>query len=149
MRRGGPEPDPRDRRVPPPATPVPSVAFPQLAPVAGERARAASRLQGTLTLVDGCLRVTTDNGTDYLLVWAQEFALETDNGDIRVVGPAGQVVGRVGGRVDFGGGELPVSEKQISTPLRARLREAPPARCPGPYWLAELMTVGRATGTPR
>jgi len=133
----------------PPATPMPPVAFPRMAPVAGERARMAALLKDTLVLVDGCLRVTSDTGTDYLLLWPQDVALKTDGGDIRVVGPAGQVLWRVGGRVAFGGGEMPRDWTPLSTPVRVRLREAPPARCPGPYWIAEMMTADRATSTPR
>lgn len=127
----------------------PSIAFPQLAPQGGNRAQATARLIGTLRLVDGCLRVTPQGGSDYLLVWPSEVALRTDGCDIRVVDATGQVVARVGAMVDFGGGELPTSAGQLTTPVRSLLSESPPARCPGPYWIAEIIKPARSTAMPR
>ncbi len=109
------------------ATPTSAVAFPQFAPVAGERGDLAALLEGTLTLVDDCLRVTLRSDND-LIIWPPEVTLRTDGGDIRVIDTAGRVVARVGEEVRLSGGQLKTVGGQ-------GLREAPPARCPGPYWL--------------
>lgn len=51
------------------ATPTPPIAFPQLAPVVGERVKlTAEPFAGTLTLVDGCLRVAVPRSDSYLII---------------------------------------------------------------------------------
>lgn len=123
------------------ATPAATVAFPQLAPVAGERTMLAALLEGgTLTLVDGCLRVTS-TGESNLIIWPPEVALRTDGGDVRVVDAARRVVARVGEEVRLSGGQLQA--------VGPGLREAPPARCPGPYWLTGRVLAPEPLATPR
>ncbi len=114
------------------ATRTPAIAFPQFAPVAGERGDLAALLEGTLVLVDGCLRVAPSRGDSYLVIWPPEVALRTDGGDVRVVDTEGRIVARVGERIALGVGESKSIEGLGRDP-RAPLREVPPARCPGPY----------------
>lgn len=122
-----------------PVTPAPVVAFPQQAPTPGPRTMLAALVDGTLVLVDGCLRVRRANGTSDLVIWPPEVALRTDGGAIQIVDAGGRVAARVGAPIAMGGG-------QLSTVPSHGLREAPPARCPGPYWLTG--EIARATPLP-
>lgn len=128
-------------------TPTAVLAFPQQVPLPSPRPLMAARLEGTLALVDGCLRVTTPYGANPLIVWPAEATLRNDGGDIRVVASDGRVIGRVGESIVLGGGEISAPGGQVSTPVRALLREPPPTRCPGPYWLAHFIEGPPASPT--
>ena len=111
-------------------TPTSTIFFPQQPPVKGERVVDEALLIGELILVDGCLRVTSQGGTSYLLVWPPDVTLRTENNRIEILNQAGHVVARVGDVIQVGGGEIgatPASDERVPQHL-------PPA-CPGPYWL--------------
>lgn len=84
-------------------------------------------------LVDGCLRVRTTGGPSLLIIWPPEVTLRTAGDAVQVVDATGQVVARVGALV-LGGGETSSLES-------LSLREAPPSRCLGPYWLTGDIVV--------
>ncbi len=116
--------------------PSSGIPFPQFAPVATSRPNAAGRLEGVLTLVDGCLRVRQSiNGTSYLVVWPPEVRLETDGGNIRIVRLDGRLVARLGDTIVLPGGGGPSVDRLGQDPGYP-LREGLPEGCPGPYWTA-------------
>jgi hypothetical protein len=86
--------------------------------------RLTAEVYGKLVVVDDCLRVNTDHGTSYLLVWPPGFEVSR-NGDIVEVADTitgEEALWRVGELVWLGGGE--VSDPDV------------PRQCPGPYWVA-------------
>ncbi len=94
-------------------------------------------LRGKLVATQECLRVTSEGGTDYLLVWPADVMLSTERNVIEIRNRVGQVVARGGSEIQVGGGEIaaPIAER-FSRQLR---RE--PTTCSGPYWLAGEILV--------
>jgi len=92
--------------------------------------RLTAEVYGRLILVDDCLRVNTDYGTSYLLVWPPGFTVDIEGDVVKVVDTVmrEKAEWRVGEMVWVGGGEAPGLEE--------RTRQSVPAHCPGPYWLA-------------
>lgn len=114
-----------------PVTQLP-VFFPQLIPTNGERAYPAALVEGTLTIVDDCLRVRALEGdTSYLVIWPPHVVLNITNNTIQVTDQENQAVAEVGEVVQLGGGEI-----SSEAPIIQELREPLPATCPGPYWIA-------------
>lgn len=114
-----------------PVTPLP-IFFPQLIPANVERPYLDALVQGTLVIVDDCLRVQVREGdTSYLIIWPPHVVLNITGDAIQVVDQESQAVAQVGEAVELGGGETP-----SATYLVEELREPLPATCPGPYWLA-------------
>lgn len=97
--------------------------------------------------MDGCLRVATAYGTTTLILWPAEAALRDAEGGVRIVASDGRTVARIGEPIALGGGEAPAPGGQLATATRVGLREAPPARCPGPYWLAHFIEPGPPLAT--
>jgi len=92
--------------------------------------RLTAEVYGRLVVVDDCLRVNTDHGTSYLLVWPSGFAMSM-NGDAVEVADAitgEEAAWRVGDMVWLGGGEVSNLDEQT--------RQSVPRQCPGPYWAA-------------
>jgi len=92
--------------------------------------RLTAEVYGELVVLDNCLRVNTDWGTSYLLVWPPGFTLERDGNIVKV---ADTIMGekaawRVGESVWLGGGEIRSLDEQT--------RQSVPTHCPGPYWIA-------------
>lgn len=118
-------------------TNVPVVNFPQ--PVNTPNSFASAYVDGTLALVNGCLRVDTSDGTSYLLIWHPGFANRTNNEVVQIVDNRDQVVASVGDyvRISGGGGDISPSDLNLAEPL--------PSDCPGPYWLVgtSITTISR------
>lgn len=106
----------------PAPTPTPSVVATRL----------TAEVYGKLVLVDGCLRVNTDQGISYLLVQPPGFVIDRQGDKVRV---ADTIMGqaaewRIGDMVWLGGGEVPNLDEQTRQSVPAQCAEA------GPYWLA-------------
>ena len=83
-------------------------------------------LIGELTSDNGCLRVRTIDGADYLLIWPNTAEMTADGQGVR----AGvSLTFSVGDEMRMGGGEAKFShvQKIVQQPI--------PSDCPGPYWL--------------
>jgi len=96
------------------------------------RERPLALLTGTLVMVEGCLRVTNDFGDNYLIVWPSDVTLSTNSDVIEIHNRSGQIMARVGGEVNFGGGEV---SQTVAAQSSRQIRQ-PAAICLGPYWLA-------------
>jgi hypothetical protein len=108
------------------------VLFPQLLPANGERAYPQALLEGTLTIINDCLRVQAREGdTSYLIIWPPHVVLNIANNTIQVTDQESEVMAKVGEVVQLGGGEI-----STEAPMIQELREPLPATCPGPYWIA-------------
>lgn len=114
-------------------TVIPSLFFPQQAPINGERAVDTALLEGQLAMHDNCLRVTGENKEDFLIVWPPDVTVHVNNGVITIHDRAGQEVARVGEQVKLGGGKVASDQ---SSWLSSQLRLPLPDTCSGPYWLA-------------
>jgi hypothetical protein len=111
------------------------VFFPQLLPANGERAFPQALLEGTLIIVNDCLRVQAREGdTSYLIIWPPHVVLNITNNTIQVTDQESQAVVQVGEVAQLGGGEIPPD-----APMIQELREPLPATCPGPYWIASVI----------
>lgn len=109
----------------------PAVFFPQLIPVDGERAYPQALLEGTLLLVDDCLRVQEREGnTSYLIIWPPHVVLNITNNRIQLTDQENLAVAQVGEAVQLGGGEI-----STEAPMIQELREPLPVTCPGPHWI--------------
>lgn len=105
-------------------------AFPQQAPVEGERARLTAATKGELALIDGCLRLMSEDstGNGYLIIWPADHSPSVDeNGIIQVTDGTSQVVARVGETVYMGGGE--------GRAIFGLQGEIPPECDVGPSWV--------------
>lgn len=89
-------------------------------------------LTGQLIVVDDCLRVTTDDGKSYLIVWPPGYTLDAAP-MVRVLNAEGQVVARIGVGI----------ETRLAGGAKETLGRDLPGRCPGPYWIVE-----EEAGTP-
>ncbi len=78
---------------------------------------------------DGCcLRLSKGNDDPgALIIWMQDYFVSNNNGIIEIVNADGEVVGRVGESVSWGGGDRVF--ETISYPLKEPL----PDQCEGPY----------------
>lgn len=108
-----------------PTTPSPTPYFVQQKEIPNAYMRAL--LIGKLVLVDGCLRVDSDDGDSYLVIWPQGFSLRANDKAIEIVDKNGQLVAREGDNLKIGGGELSHIAEYVLQPL--------PDNCPGPYWV--------------
>ena len=92
--------------------------------------RLTAEVYGKLVVVDDCLRVNTDYGTSYLLVWPPGFVVGVNGDTIRVADTitSEEADWRVGDMVWLGGGEVSNLDEQT--------RQSVPRHCPGPYWIA-------------
>lgn len=117
---------------------VTAVNFPQ--PVNTPNSFASAYVDGTLALVNGCLRVDISDGTSYLLIWHPGFANRINNGIVQIIDGKEQVVASVGDyvRISGGGGDISPSNLALLEPL--------PSDCPGPYWLVgtSITTISKA-----
>lgn len=78
----------------------------------------------------GCLR--TEGDSPATVVWPFGFTLEESGADLRVKDASGRVLGRIGERFRFGGGQVP-SNGYGFLPEPARTTAA--TRCPGDVWI--------------
>jgi hypothetical protein len=83
---------------------------------------------GTVVEQDGCIRVRTDDDPrGHLLVWQPGHRIRRNGEQVEIVDGRGEVIARVGGPINIGGGEMPAVENYLKAPI-------PPA-CSGPYWM--------------
>lgn len=86
-------------------------------------------IEGTLVLVDTCLRVYNDQAnTSHLLIWPPGFNLTNENDTIEILNSDGEIVAQIGDRVQMGGGEI-----HSKTMLEKSIQEQVPPQCTGPY----------------
>jgi hypothetical protein len=92
--------------------------------------RLTAEVYGKLVVVDDCLRVNTDYGTSYLLVWPPGFVVSMNGDTIEVADTitGEEAVWRVGDMVWLGGGEVSNLDEQT--------HQSVPKQCPGPHWVA-------------
>jgi hypothetical protein len=79
---------------------------------------------------EGCLRL--DRDASQTVVWPHGFSLQRRGGAAAVVDNGGRVVGTLGGRFVFGGGEVPLHD---GLALSAEQRQLIEQRCPGRLWI--------------
>lgn len=99
-------------------------------------------VDGKLTLVDGCLRLLPPNIEDelgYLIIWRSDQALGLEDGVPVIYDTHGE---RVGDRLAIVGEQLALRGRAVEQDELARVTPAvwqipSPAKCPGPYWLAQ------------
>lgn len=112
-------------QVPANVTAVPDVFMPQLRVASSSYMEAL--LPGTLVVDAGCLRVQTENGDSYLVIWQPDYFLNDNDGQVEVLDRDGEVVATVGEPIQMGGGEASqFDETQLNEPV--------PDGCSGPYW---------------
>ena len=87
-------------------------------------------LVGKLVLMNGCLRVNTNEGTSPLIIWPYGFSLRENANTIEILDGSGQLVVQVGDDVRVGGGEIQGEH------LKEYDGQLFPKECSGPYWLA-------------
>lgn len=84
---------------------------------------------GKLLLVDNCLRVQSDDGGEYVLIWPQGFSARGEGQALQVVDADNQVVASLGDLLQITGGELPAETADSLTVAPVS------GQCAGPYWL--------------
>ncbi len=93
-------------------------------------------LVGELVSENGCLRVRSIDGADFLLIWPNTSEMADDGRGVRVIDDSGASLSfSVGDEMRMGGGITPFSHVQtiVVQPI--------PSNCPGPYWLVgEILT---------
>ena len=100
-------------------------------------------LVGDLVLENRCLRVTSVNGTNFMLIWPAGSQLTTDGrGALQVLDNWGTSL-LVGQEIRIGGGVL------SGVRLRSWVEEPIPPDCPGPYWAVGEFSKVSPTATPR
>jgi len=116
--------------------PTPSQAIPtDVAPfIARQRVHADEEMEalvrGQLTIVDGCVRITSPVGNPgRLVVWPVETVADASTGAVRIRNTANDSNVGVGDMIEMGGGEAAALDPHS-------LAEPVPAQCTGPYWIA-------------
>ncbi|PCC69224.1 hypothetical protein SAMN02745121_05869 [Nannocystis exedens] len=120
--------EPVGDRPPFPVNPDPTIFFPQF------RMRSpmmmTALLEGTLSVVDGCLRVTRGDGSPgHVVIWQPDHYLHRKGKRRVMLDREGKIVARVGEHIAMSGG--------LASPegVDARFLKQPiPARCKGPYF---------------
>lgn len=90
-----------------------------------------ARAEGRLILDEGYLRLKPTFGESYMIIWPYGHTVRLEDKTIQVLDTDGQVVARVGDRMEIGGGVVDsteVIEDYIGQPL--------PPDCTGPYWIS-------------
>lgn len=92
-------------------------------------------VEGKASILSGTCLVVESSGVRYLLIWPDDFALDSSNEPIQVLNAQGDVIFRVGEDVALVGGERePGSEDAWS--------QAPPPACDGTnYWMVADSTA--------
>lgn len=80
----------------------------------------------------GCLRLASTAGAT--VIWPAGYALRAVGNALEVMGPDGEVKGRVGGVFRIGGGEVPILTDRM--PISDEVRSLARDLCPGRFWLA-------------
>jgi hypothetical protein len=118
--------------------PAPTTSQPvpiDLAPfIARQRVHAdeemAALVRGQLTVLDGCVRITSPVGNPgRLVVWPVETVADASTGAVRIRNTANDSDVGVGDMVEMSGGEASALDPNS-------LAEPIPATCRGPYWIA-------------
>ncbi len=106
--------------------------FPQLRPTAGERAYPDAAIRGTLTIIDGCLRLMPREGnTSYLIVWPPHVEYSVKQDMLTILDHESGVSTRIGEEIVLGGGEMSPQSSIVQ-----ELQQPLPEACPGPYWIS-------------
>jgi heat shock protein HslJ len=96
---------------------------------------------GSLTLVDGCLRLS-DGEASHVVVWPPDFEVTTEGDVMWVYYDEHEVEIRLGQAVSAMGGEV----KSIEA-FDERTRQRVPTGCEGPYWLmGGVSAAGESAG---
>lgn len=122
--------------------PASEVLFPQQKPSDG--LPPSARIRGKLVLDEaGCIRIDGGGSAPATLpLWPDYFELSTEGDELHILDGRGDLVARVGGRIDTGGGEMQQGDttpretfqalrRAVGGDTARQLRE----RCPGPYWI--------------
>jgi hypothetical protein len=108
-----------------------TIFFPRQEETNGERAVMEGEINGTLVLVDNCIRVDSDySNTSYLLIWPPYFNMTTEDGTINILNGNGVIVSHIGDKVHIGGGEI-----KLLSMLDKPIQEQVPPQCAAPYWV--------------
>lgn len=70
------------------------------------------------------MSVSDDSDAGYLLIWPPNYTWNLEHDTIQILDGTGQVIARVGDKVQIGGGEVPSWPKQVI-----------PVNCSAPYWI--------------
>lgn len=107
----------------------------------------AALMQGSLRLVDGCLRVAAEGDEQsFLVIWPNDTRLEFQGETAALLNGEGQLVARAGDAIRLGGGA------DESAGAGERLAELIPGMpipgCPGPYWIAAPLETAAQQAVP-
>ncbi len=108
-----------------------TIFFPRQQKTDGERAVMDGEIDGTLVLVNNCIRINSDQAKEsYLLIWPPGFDISVKDSMVEILDSEGQVVAHIGDMVQIGGGEIP-----LLSMLDKFIQEQIPAQCSARYWV--------------
>ena len=111
--------------------PSKTIFFPCQAKTDGERSVMDGEIDGTLVLVDNCIRIDSDEANEsYLLIWPPDFDISIEDGTIEILNGDGTIVAHIGDMVHIGGGESP-----LLSMLDKSVQEQVPPQCSARYWI--------------
>ncbi|MBN1149462.1 MAG: hypothetical protein JXA78_19530 [Anaerolineales bacterium] len=111
--------------------PSKTIFFPRQEKTEGERAVMDGMINGTLVLVDNCIRVDSEEAaTSYLLIWPPDFILIIENDMTKILNGDGEIVAHIGDMVQVSGGEI-----NLLSMLDKSIQEQVPPQCTAPYWI--------------
>ncbi len=95
----------------------------------------AALMQGSLHLVDGCLRVSSAaDEPGFLVLWPNDTEIQFAGETVELLNSQGEIVARAGEPIRLGGGadESPTAGERLAEMIPGM----PLPGCPGPYWFA-------------
>jgi hypothetical protein len=108
-----------------------TIFFPRQKKTEGERAVMDGEIDGTLVLVDNCIRIVRDDANiSYLLIWPPDFDISIENDAIAILNESGEIVAHIGDMVHIGGGGI-----NSLIMLDKYIQEQVPPQCTGSYWV--------------
>jgi hypothetical protein len=108
-----------------------TIFFPHQEKTDGERAVMDGEIDGTLVLIDNCIRIDSDEAKEsYLLIWPPDFDISIEDSTIEILNGDGTIVAHIGDMVHIGGGGIP-----LLSILDKSVQEQVPPQCSARYWI--------------
>ncbi len=113
------------------SNPSKTIFFPRQVKTDGERAVMDGEIDGTLVMVNNCIRIQSDEAKEsYLLIWPPDFDISIEDGTIEILNGDDTIVAHIGDMVHIGGGEIP-----LLSMLDKSIQEQVPPQCSARYWI--------------